>query len=230
MELTAPQNGIAHLRPKFQSLEEFTKIVNSAPPPEGIAATPDGRAKYMAVSFIESKLDEIYLRQWGATNVNIQIVANEILVWLTLWVIDPITGVKIERPGFAAVQITVDKAPANLEGSAKNAWALDLNNKKPNACYLSFPKAKSEAIKNAAQSLGKIFGRDINRKLEDTPEDFYGQEFSARETLESIKKEMEDCKTGAELKEVFNKYPDHHKNATFMAAFTAFKNQLNLKK
>ncbi|MES1224826.1 MAG: hypothetical protein ABUT20_55560, partial [Bacteroidota bacterium] len=49
----------------------------------------------------------------------------------------------------------------------RNLYALDSSNKKPNALDLAFPKLKAECIKNAAQSLGKIFGRDINRKKRD---------------------------------------------------------------
>ena len=33
---------------------------------------------------------------------------------------------------------------------------------------MGFPKLKAECLKNAAQSLGKIFGRDLNRKQKDT--------------------------------------------------------------
>lgn len=127
----------------IKRIEQFTKRLNEAPPKEGIEKTPDGRAETLTISHVEGKLDEIYMRQWGAKDVNVQVVANEILVTLTLWVIDPQTGIRIERPGFAAVQITVDKAPENLKGPEKNAWSLNLQNKKPNACYLSFPKAKS---------------------------------------------------------------------------------------
>ena len=42
--------------------------------------------------------------------------------------------------------------------------ALNADNKKPNALDLAFPKLKTECIKNAALSLGKLFGRDLSRK------------------------------------------------------------------
>ncbi|MDE1971448.1 MAG: hypothetical protein KGI50_07785, partial [Patescibacteria group bacterium] len=62
----------------------------------------------------------------------------------------------------------VDKAPENLKGEQRNEWALNPSHKKPNALDLGYPKLKAECVKNAAQSLGKIFGRDINRKKADT--------------------------------------------------------------
>ena len=39
--------------------------------------------------------------------------------------------------------------------------------KKINALDMGFPKLKAECIKNAANSLGKLFGRDLNRKKSD---------------------------------------------------------------
>jgi hypothetical protein len=46
--------------------------------------------------------------------------------------------------------------------------ALDVQNKKSNALDMGFPKLKAECLKNAANSLGKMFGRDLNRKKSDT--------------------------------------------------------------
>ena len=61
----------------------------------------------------------------------------------------------------------VDKAPEGISGAERNKWALNPENKKPNALDMAFPKLKAECLKNAAQSLGKIFGRDMNRKIVD---------------------------------------------------------------
>jgi hypothetical protein len=216
----------------FQAIEDFTRLINQPPPKEGIKATPDGKAETLIISFVESKLDEVYLRQWGDTDVHVQVVANEILVWLTLWVIDPQTKLKIERSGFAAVQITVDKVPDSIKEDPKlrNQWALDLNNKKPNACYLSFPKALSMARKNAAQSLGVIFGRNLNRKYQDVPDAFYEEEFEARETIEQVGERMSKCTTREEIKAIWDEHEHLKSNQTFKNYFTSFSAQINLKK
>ena len=58
----------------------------------------------------------------------------------------------------------VDRVPDGITGTDRNQWALNPSNKKANALDMAFPKLKSECLKNAAQSLGKIFGRDLNRK------------------------------------------------------------------
>lgn len=192
----------------LHAIEQFTKILNTDPPKSSIQKTPDGRADTMPISFVEAKLDEVYLRQWGAEDIHVQQIANEVLVWLTLWVIDPQTKTRITRPGFSAVQIMVDKAPDGMHGPDKNAWALNMQNKKPNALYLAFPKAKSLAIKNAAQSLGIIFGRNLNRKHEDEPGDFYTNIANDAATLTDAKKELEQCREKHQFVEIWAKYPE----------------------
>jgi hypothetical protein len=42
-----------------------------------------------------------------------------------------------------------------------------MQNKKSNALDMGFPKLKTECFKNACNSLGKMFGRDLNRVKSD---------------------------------------------------------------
>jgi hypothetical protein len=114
-------------------------------------------------------LDELFLGQWSTTNFTWSAIANEVQGAITLEVLHPVTGEKIIRQGAASVIITVDRVPDELKNDphARNRWALSPENKKPNALDLSFPKLKAECLKNAAQSLGKIFGRDLNRSRKD---------------------------------------------------------------
>lgn len=227
-------NAIATLNngTDFSALERFTKIINEKPPATSLQKTPDGKADTMGISFVETKLDEIYLRQWGTEDVNVMQLGNEVLVWLTLWVIDPQTKLKITRPGFAAVVITVDKVPEDIAKNpkAKNAWALDMSNKKPNAMYLAFPKAKSLALKNAAQTLGDAFGRNLNRKHEDSPEDFYTNMAEGLATLTTAKKDIKAAETVEAFKEIWDKYPELHDVEEFKKDFMFYKRIISIKK
>lgn len=146
-------------------LQDFLAKLNREP--ETYEATPDGKAKSIPISFIEMALDEIFLGQWGTRNFTSKVVLNEVVGELELYVIHPITGRKITRVGSASIIIQVDKAPDNLAGQARNEWALNPSNKKSNALDLGYPKLKAECTKNAAQTLGKVFGRDLNRKKAD---------------------------------------------------------------
>lgn len=151
-------------------LQEFQNKLNQEPSPESLDKTPDGKAQTVTISFIEMTLDELYLGQWSTRNFKTRNIANEVVGEIELEVINPISGMSIVRTGSAAIQIQVDKVPDAIKDSPqeKNRWHLNSDNKKPNALDLGYPKLKAECLKNAAQSLGKIFGRDLNRKKADT--------------------------------------------------------------
>lgn len=206
----------------WSGIEAFTKILNAEPPKESIKPTPDGRAFTMPISFVEAKLDEVYLRQWGTEDIHIQQLGNEVMIWLTLWVIDPQTKQRITRAGFSAIQITVDKVPDGVSGADRNAWALNMQNKKPNALYLAFPKGKELAIKNAAKSLGIIFGRNLNRKHDDEPGDFYQNIADDLSIMTDAIKAVHSCREKHEFNNVWNAYPDLHGNEKFQKEYAYY--------
>lgn len=148
-------------------LQDFQGKLNRVPEVSELDKTPDGKAKTLPISFVEMTLDEMFLGQWGTRNFTTKVIANEVCGELELYVVHPITNLEIVRTGAAAIIIQVDKVPEGMQGKERNQWALDPSNKKSNALDLSYPKLKAECVKNAAQSLGKIFGRDLNRKKAD---------------------------------------------------------------
>lgn len=140
------------------ALQNFIEKLNREPNPTEFEKTPDGRAQYLPVSFVEMTLDEIFLGQWELSDVQYSQIFNEVVGSGILTVFNPITNKPLRRAGFGAVVITQDK----------DAAIADFNiTKKKNALDLTFPKLKAEILKNAASSLGKVFGRDINRKQRD---------------------------------------------------------------
>lgn len=218
---------------KLTAAENFLKKINEAPPENELRPTPDGQARSLPISFVQMKLDEIYIGQWGTSKLELTIFGNEIMGNLVLWVIHPITGLKIERPGTAAIQITVDAVPDDVkkDKKAKNAWALDMQNKKPNALKLSAPKLKSECIKNAAATLGKVFGRDINRKMEDvdTYEAIYSDEIAVDEVRAELEAKLNNCTTKEDLAAVWNEYQELQGNPQLKKLFAYKKAKLSFK-
>lgn len=152
-------------------LQDFTKRLNNDPNPAEFDKTPDGKASYLPISFIEMSLDELFLGQWGTENFKWSAITNEVQGSLELVLTHPITGKEIRRTGAASIVITVDsidqEAKDSMSKQARNLYALNPENKKPNALDMGFPKLKAECLKNASSSLGKLFGRDINRKKKD---------------------------------------------------------------
>lgn len=213
---------------RFKAIEQFTHILNEKPKDSELQSTFDKKAKTLPISFIETKLDEVYLRQWGTRDQQVIHIANELLVTLTLWVIDPQTGREITRCGFAAVSMQWDAVPEALQWKDgeplqnkrdRNAWNMDLQNKKQESLKLPFPKAKAMAIKNAAQSLGKAFGRDINRKHEDTPGDFYTDLMEGNEMLAEAKDLILKARTKPDFDTIWSSYPDLHEDERFKKEF-----------
>jgi hypothetical protein len=139
-------------------LQDFTRRLNAEPDPREFDKTPDGKANTLPISFVEMTLDELFMGQWDTINFKYEQVFNEVIGSLELIVINPVTDRPTIRTGAASVIITQDEG----------AKLADFNmTKKKNAMDLTFPKLKAECTKNAAQTLGKIFGRDINRKSRD---------------------------------------------------------------
>lgn len=140
-----------------EMLQNFLTKLNKDPAPESIDNTPDGKAKTMLISHVEMTLDEYFFGLWETENFNWSVIANEVVGSIDLCFYHPTTGKRMKRTGAAAIQIMMDKG----------ADPLEIEKKKINALDMGFPKLKAECIKNAANSLGKLFGRDLNRKKSD---------------------------------------------------------------
>lgn len=143
--------SLAELEP-LRAQQAFHTELNKVCPPEFIRS--ERGVDTLPISFVESMLDAYFVGNWSVENFHIQIVVNEIVGWLDLVCHHPVTGHTIRRMGSAAVQIMVHA----------DSDHTNINNKKKNALEMGFPKLRAMCIKNAAKSLGKRFGRDLNRK------------------------------------------------------------------
>ena len=128
---------------------------------------------YIAISEIETQLDTIFLGQWQTKNIQMLVVGNEFVVSLELGVLNPISGQWLWRAGVGACMIRQSKGAAisNIDAKIKNGMEMDA------------PHAKAQAVKNAALSIGKFFGRDLRRKKEDVSD--YTPKFT--KSIEAIK-------------------------------------------
>lgn len=140
--------------------EAFQRKLNENPPKEEIQINEQaGGAMYLPISFVQMKLDELYYGLWESEITHVQVVANEIIGYGTLTVTHPVTGGRLVRSGAGAVMVQMKS-----EKSGGNGRISDVENKIKNTLVKDFPHLQAEIIKSAAKSLGKIFGRDLNRK------------------------------------------------------------------
>ena len=188
----------------FQGIEAFLKVVNIAPRKREIAVNKmAGNSRYLPVSFVQMKLDEFFFGLWSWEVVDVKVVANEILVWGNLKVYHPKAQVWLNRSGTGATMIQMKS-----DRNGGNGDITDIGQKIKNTLVKDFPHAESEALKNAAKKLGKAFGRDLNRKLEDQYTSFIDTMTDAKESEMDIDAGLDNCRTIAALGEFYN----HNKN------------------
>lgn len=199
--LTLNDQAIASERLRLQG---FLDKINRLPPVDSIDKTPDGKAYTILISHIEMTLDEYFFGMWETYDFKWAVIANEVVGAITLEVMHPVNGAKLRRTGAASIQIMMDATPeefkyqkgdsveVEMEKKRKrNMWATNPDNKKASALDMGFPKLKAECLKNAAQSFGKLFGRDLNRGLK-------------ADSFKPIQKERADAAT-TETEKLLNK-------------------------
>lgn len=140
-------------------------ILNQNPPDKWFENHPTAKikdatgntvsAKYLSIGRIEYLLSRIYGKWWVEVK-NVQVIANSVAVTVRLHVKNPLTGEIEFQDGVGATAIQTDSGKG----------AMDWNYAKSAGVQMALPSARSYAIKNAAGSLGKIFGKDINRAIE----------------------------------------------------------------
>lgn len=113
--------------------------------------------EYLTISEMENLLDTIFLGQWQTEITGCLIVGNEILMNVRVGVLHPITKQWLWRAGSGAAMIR----------QKQGAKISDIDSKIMNSVEMDAPHAKADAIKNAVQSFGDIFGRNLRRKKED---------------------------------------------------------------
>ena len=196
--------------------ENFMKRLNEKPG----RIEKQNNADSIPISFLENELDEVYMGLWETKDFAYQVVANEIVGKITLRVYDPTVQTWIERVGAGAVQIRMNK----------DASITDIGQKIKTALQMDFPKLRTMCLKNAAKTLGKRFGRDLNRKFEDEYETVYTNEQEFNEMFEPLSNGLREAANVADLTRIWIDNPEFHNNPLIKKLFTSRKMALNLTK
>ena len=143
-------------RAELINLEGFTKALNRQP-----AVTKTNKfqnnAKYVPISHIQTLLDQLFFGLWQTKNFSYQVVGNELVGSIELWVYHPVIKEWLVRTGVAATQIRQNRG----------AEITDINAKIKNALEMDAPHLYADCIKSACKTLGPAFGRDLNRDFVD---------------------------------------------------------------
>lgn len=139
-------------------LQGFTKALNAEPNKDEVRVNQHAaNTLYLPISYVEMSLDELFFGLWETKDFRWRNYANEIVGTITLRVFHPVANQWIERTGASATMIR----------QQRGAGITELEKKIHNALEMDFPHLKADCIVNAAKSLGKMFGRDLNRKFAD---------------------------------------------------------------
>lgn len=109
--------------------------------------------KYIPIAKIEFLLTRIF-QEWRVEVKMWQPLFNSVAVHIRLHYKNPITGDWSYQDGLGAVPVQTDKGES----------PSDLSKIKNDAIMKALPAAESYAVKDAAEKLGDLFGKNLNRK------------------------------------------------------------------
>lgn len=145
----------------FQN-DQFNALLNKPPVENFIKDHPFAKGvRYLPIDKVEFLLTKIF-QQWRIEVMREGQLFNSVYVAVRLHYLHPLTGEWLYHDGLGAVGVQTDKGEA-----ASNLGAI-----KQDAIMKALPAAESYAIKDAAEKLGELFGKNLNRKdtIQFTPE------------------------------------------------------------
>ena len=143
--------------------EGLNAILNTQPPPKWIKEHPFIKVKdehgnsvpykYLPIDKVEYLLTKIF-KSWLPEITGQGTAFNGVWVTVRVHYFNPAINDWSYADGIGAQQLQ----------TAKGTSPADLANINNGAIAMAFPAAKSYAIKDAAETIGKIFGSDVSRK------------------------------------------------------------------
>ena len=129
-------------------------LLNQQPPAKWCKQHPMAKnVKYIPIDKVEYLLTKIF-RTWSVEIRNTTTIANSAVVTIRLHYADPITGEKLYQDGVGASPIHTKSGKG----------AMDWNEVNTDSVMKAVPASESYAVKDAAEKIGRIFGKDLNRK------------------------------------------------------------------
>ena len=159
-KLTSPKRQLPILNDLYQDVElaaknsELNVLLNQQPKLDWIKQNKfANNTNYLPIEKVEYLLTSIFL-SWRLEIKEVTVIANSVVVCVRLHIQSPITGEWDWQDGIGA-------APIQTKSGAP---ATDFSQVQTSAVQMAAPAAESYALKDAAEKLGKLFGKDLNRK------------------------------------------------------------------
>lgn len=143
---------------------------------------------YLPIERVEYLLTRIF-GKWRVEIKKSEALANAVVITVRLHYIDPVTGEWDWQDGIGASAMQTNAG----------AGATDFNQIKNSAVQMAAPAAESYAVKDAAEKLGKIFGKDLNRKDEINYQDLNENNSKRFKEIERTTLMIKDAETPEQL-------------------------------
>ncbi len=128
-------------------------LLNENPPKQWLKDHPMAKGvKYLPIERVEYMLTRIF-GSWHVEVRQVQVIANSVTVTVRLHYPDLLSNEMLWQDGIGAAPIQTDKG----------AGAMQWDKAKSDAVMKAAPAAESYAVKDAAEKIGKLFGKDMNR-------------------------------------------------------------------
>lgn len=142
---------------EIRQQEELTVALNQNPPDEWVKIHPYIKGyKYLPIERVEYLLKSLFKGYYKIEVIKTGMLLNCVEVTVRVHYKHPLTGEWMFHDGVGASEVQTQKDSGHLQ--------LDMSNINRGALVMALPNAKSVAIKDAADHLGKLFGSDLNRK------------------------------------------------------------------
>lgn len=139
---------------EFSKRDDFKKALNVNPPKSWVKTNPyANNSEYIPIDKVEALLDCIF-QEWQVEIKEVKQLAQSIIAIVRLHYKDPINNEWRYHDGVGATPIKTEKG----------ADASDMSKIVSSAIATGAPSAVSYAIKDAADHLGNLFGKNLNRK------------------------------------------------------------------
>jgi hypothetical protein len=139
-----------------KQLDKLVAYLNQSPLPECVAVHPQIRNfKYIPIERVEFLLKSIF-KLYKIEVLETKMILNAVQCSVRVHYFHPVMQEWMYHDGVGAKELQTKSGSGHL--------LLDMSNINRGAVEMAVGIAKTEAVKNACKSFGKLFGADLNRK------------------------------------------------------------------
>ena len=167
--------------------DQLKIYLNQNPPDKWVRVNKyANNSRYLPIDKVEYMLDVIF-QEWKVEVLKTSSLFNAVETTIRLHYKNPVTGEWAFHDGVGAKELQTQAGTGTLK--------QDFSNINKSAVEIALPIAKTNAIKDAADHLGRIFGRDLNRTEIATYTEKYHRSNAERESLIKFIEKAEDTTT-----------------------------------